>query len=132
MKKKIIFGMLFCLVWSLRIAGITILKSHLHLQVFNKFPVLIKWNDTLDEVLKLILKSPQICPTWGQSDTIWMPNLTSLLWTSQSHDNTPGMVGFAPKWVKLAPNGTNLTHFGAKPTIPVTPAEKKTPLNAFP
>ena len=28
-----------------------------------------------------------------------------------------GMVGLAPKWVRLAP-GANLTHFGAKPTIP--------------
>jgi len=40
----------------------------------------------------------------------------------------PGMVGLAPKWVRLAPNGTNpglfqirflciWRHFGAKPTI---------------
>ena len=68
------------------------------------------------------------------------------------YELTPGMVGLAPKWVRLAPNGTNpglfqirfqciwrgapkalksdlkkpgfvpfganLTHFGAKPTIP--------------
>ena len=25
------------------------------------------------------LKKSQICPIWGQSDPIWMPNLTSLL-----------------------------------------------------
>ena len=25
------------------------------------------------------LKKSQICPIWGQSDTIWMPNLTSLV-----------------------------------------------------
>ena len=33
--------------------------------------------------LKLIFKKPQICPIWGQFDTIWMQNLTSLD-TSQS------------------------------------------------
>ena len=33
-----------------------------------------------------------------------------------------GMVGLAPKWVRKSPGfvpfGANLTHFGAKPTIP--------------
>ena len=48
-----------------------------------------------------------------------------------TEDARAGMVGLAPKWVRLAPNGTNpglsrsdfsafghLTQFGAKPTIP--------------
>ena len=37
-----------------------------------------------------------------------------------AHREIPGMVGLPPKWIRLDPklDKSNLTHFGAKPTIP--------------
>ena len=48
-----------------------------------------------------LIKS-QIFPIWGQSDPIWMRNLTSLIKASLS-----GMSCLASKWARLSTNWTN-------------------------
>ena len=104
------------------------------------------WLDrlTFTEFLLFFQKNVSILP-------IWTDELTFLLWQTSVTSCKAGMVGVAPKWVRLAPNGTNpglfqirfqciwrrgakctemwsekvpdlsdLTHFGAKPTIPAS------------
>ena len=39
--------------------------------------VSVHFDSARQKLLKLILIKSQICPIWGQSDPIWMPNLTS-------------------------------------------------------
>ena len=52
------------------------------------------------------LKKSQICPIWGQSDPIWMPNLRSLIgsWVSQGCEicvksDNPGVSNQVIKYV---------------------------------
>ena len=48
------------------------------------------------------LKKSQICPIWGQSDVIWMPNLTSLLQPEASCFGYGKNVRFWPKLDQIA------------------------------
>ena len=81
------------------------------------------WNENLnglwEKIAYTIYFHPGFCniPHTISADDDEKDEVSFSKWVFQSHYQK-GMVGLVPKRVRLAPNGTNLTRFGTKPTIP--------------